>query len=133
MLIALFSFLGIIIGATLQYLFTRFLDERKHRQNLRTQAYTDFLRGVSEAAHLMIQPQAQRERELKARITDSKARICIYGSSHVIARLAEFERLGAIIQTDEQRQSFVRVLTAMRSDSDVSAADLETVMLGKHK
>lgn len=40
MLIAFFSVLGIVVGATLQYLFTSFLEERKHRRSLQTAAYS---------------------------------------------------------------------------------------------
>lgn len=51
MLIALFSILGIVVGASLQYVFSRFLEERKHRRLLQTEAYANYLLGVAEAAH----------------------------------------------------------------------------------
>ena len=52
MAIAVFAFFGVIVGASLQYLFTRLLEERKHRQSLQTEAYTDYIRAVAEARHL---------------------------------------------------------------------------------
>ena len=92
---ALFSFLGVVIGAALQYLFTRHLDNQKHHRDLRTKAYTDYLRCVSEHANLAVQRQSQEGRDLGARTADAKCRICLYGSATAIQAFAAFEKLGA--------------------------------------
>jgi len=94
---AIFSFFGIIIGASLQYLFTRHLVNQKHHRELRTKAYTDYLECVSEQANLGKQRQSQEGRELGAKTADAKCRICLYGSSSAIGAFAKFERLGAIM------------------------------------
>jgi hypothetical protein len=49
---AAFSFVGLVVGAYLQYLFTSHLESKRHQRELRTQAYLDFLKCVSELAHL---------------------------------------------------------------------------------
>ena len=49
---AILPFLGVMIGAALQYFFTRHLDSQKHRRELRTKAYTDYLKCVSDHANL---------------------------------------------------------------------------------
>jgi hypothetical protein len=65
--IAILSFFGVIIGASLQYVFTRYLDNQRHHRDLRTQAYLDYLNSVSGLAHLN-EPQGSQERDLLAKV-----------------------------------------------------------------
>jgi len=127
MSIAVFSILGIVVGASLQYLFSRFLEERKHKRLLQTEAYADFLRSVAEATHL---DSSVNEGQVHARIADARARIGLYGSPDVVRLLAEFERAGNAIISKEQHESFVLLIQAMRGDDKVGSADLELVLLG---
>lgn len=131
---ALFSFFGIVIGAALQYLFTRHLDNQKHHRELRTKAYTEYLSCVCEHANLGRQRQSQEGKELAARTADAKCRICLYGSSSVVAAFAEFETLGATMNTEEQRAAFTRMVSIMRNDSaskgQVKLSALQVVLLG---
>lgn len=129
---ATFAFLGVVIGALLQYFFTRHLDSLRAWREARTLAYTDYLRSVSERAHRWM--RAPDVAALNARIADAKCRVCLYGSAQVVAASAESERLGATMETPEQRTSFTRMGKLMRKDSvgrgEVSPADLEAVLLG---
>lgn len=131
---AIFSFFGVVIGASLQYFFTRHLDSQKHRRELRTKAYTDYLKCVSEHANLGKAPQSQEGRELAVRTADAKSRICLYGSSFAVEAFAEFERRGAVMNTPEQRAAFTQMVVTMRNDSTgkghVESRDLEAVLLG---
>jgi hypothetical protein len=131
---AIFSFLGIVIGAALQYVFTRHLDNQKHHRELRTKAYTDYLKCVSEQANLGKQRQSQEGRELASQMADAKCRICLYGSTSAVGAFAEFERLGATMNTPEHRTAFTRMVAIMRNDStsggQVALNDLEAVLLG---
>ena len=136
MTIAMFSFLGIVIGASLQYLFTRYLENQRHYRKLRTQAYTDYLRGVSEHAHLVVQRQGHEAREIFSRTADAKARICLYGSTAAIQALSSFENLGATMNTDKERTAFASMVLLMRNDSGsqpgTKIEEVETVLLGRH-
>ncbi|HLP99473.1 MAG TPA: hypothetical protein VK149_13630 [Sideroxyarcus sp.] len=129
MVAAMFSFLGIIIGALLQYFFTRHLDNQKHRRELKTKAYTDYLNSVCELANF-----GKRSPELSTKTADAKARICLYGSASAVSAFATFERLGATMNTPEQRNAFTNMVAIMRSDSgsdsQVALKDLEAVLLG---
>lgn len=98
MTVAIFSFVGIIIGALLQYAFTRHLDNLRARRDARTKAYTDYLRCVSEHAN-PDQMASSDGHELGARTADAKCRICLYGSTEVVAAFATFERLGATMNS----------------------------------
>ena len=136
MTIALVSFLGVVVGAALQYFFTRHLDNQRHYRTLRTQAYTDYLKSVCEQAQLVVQPQSKESREIFARTADAKSHICLYGSAEAIVAFAEFERLGAKMGTQEQRKAFSQMVSVMRKDSggraDASIDNLEILLLGRH-
>jgi hypothetical protein len=132
---ALLSFFGVVIGAALQYLFTRYLDNQKYHRELRTRAYTDYLKCVAEHANVGEQRQSPEWRELATRTADSKCRICLYGSSSAVKAFAKFERLGATMNTPEQCAAFTCMVSVMRRDSaidggNVGLEDLETVLLG---
>lgn len=133
-IIALLSFLGVIAGASLQYIFTRHLENQKHHRSLRTQAYTDYLKSVCEQATLALQSQSPESRELLARMVDSKSRICLYGSEAVVSSLAAFEQIGSALNTSEQRNCFANMVSAMRKDSKgrsgASVDSLEIILMG---
>ena len=131
---AILALLGVVAGAVLQYFFTRHLEDQRHYRVLRTQAYTDYLKSVSEQAQLIVQPQSKESREIFARTADAKTRICLYGSIQAVKRFAEFEKLGATMNTPEQRRAFSTMVAIMRSDSgsdpDVLIENIEVVLLG---
>jgi hypothetical protein len=70
------------------------------------------------------------------KLADAKARICLYGSSSVIRSFSKFEQLGATMNTNEQRNAFIKMATEMRKDvrlrTNLSAEDLSWVLLGKY-
>ena len=130
---ALFSLFGVVIGALLQYFFTRYLESQRHLRGLKTQAYLNFLEAISGLAHLN-DPLGSQECDLFAKTADAKARICIYGSKEVVHALAVFEKLGAVISSTEQRAAFVAMVSAMRNDSGNGSGpeveDMDRVLLG---
>ena len=131
---AIFSVLGIMAGAVLQYFFTRHLDRQKHHRDMRTTAYMDYLRCAAERANLGKQRQSSEGREISAKLADAKCRICLYGSSSVVEAFARFEQLGSAMNTSEQRAAFIDMVTIMRRDStddhQIKSSDFETVLLG---
>jgi hypothetical protein len=131
---AIFSLIGIVTGALLQFYFTRYLDSQKHQRELRTRAYTDYLKCVSEHANLTKQRSSPEGRELGAKTADAKCRVCLYGSSAAIEAFATFEKLGAAMNTQEQCAAFTLMVSTMRIDSmgagSVKLDDLQLVLLG---
>lgn len=131
---AVFSLVGLVVGAVLQFLFTRHLDNKKHQRDLRAKAYADYLQCVSEHANLGHQRSSTEGRQLGAKTADAKCRISLYGAPTVISAFAKFERLGATMNTSEQCGAFTDMVAAMRQDtlgsSSVAKADLEAVLLG---
>lgn len=131
---AILSLAGLVVGAVLQFLFSRYLDNKRHQRDLRAKAYADYLQCVSEHANLGYQRHSAEGRQLGAKTADAKCRISLYGAPVVIAAFARFERLGATMNTDEQCRAFTDMVMAMRRDtlgqSSVGHADLEAVLLG---
>ncbi len=130
---ALFSFIGVVIGAGLQYVFSRHLDTLRVHREARTKAYTDYLLCVSENAN-PDQMASSDGHDLGARTADAKCRVCLYGSSKVVRAFAHFERSGAAIRSPEQQLAFTRMVALMRRDSTssstVAEADMQVVLLG---
>jgi hypothetical protein len=134
---AVLSFLGVIFGAGLQYVFTRYLEDQRHFRALRSQAHMDYLRCVCEQVHLGPDVEESRIREVFAKTADAKTRICLYGSVSSIEAFSRFEKLGAGTQSSEQRDAFVAMVAAMRKDSGntalPSAENLERVLMGNRR
>ena len=66
MLTAILPVVGVLVGASLQYLFTRYLETQRYQRDLRTQAYLDYIKSVSGLARLN-DPQGSQERDLLAK------------------------------------------------------------------
>ncbi|WP_445367364.1 hypothetical protein ACH5Y9_20275 [Methylomonas sp. BW4-1] len=94
----------------------------------------DYLKCVCEQAQFRFQNNTKEQQELFARTGDAKARICLYGSKRAIEAFSIFEKLGASMNSDEQRQAFTNMISIMRNDSGselgVKAEDLKNVLLG---
>jgi len=121
----IFTLVGILIGAVLTFFLTRRQESEKHSRLMVTQAYSDYLRAVAEGAHLNLE---SKEAQISARITDAKARICLYGSPDVVRQLAAFDKAGGAIVTPEQHDLFATLVLTMRGDSKVRREDLERVL-----
>ena len=131
--IALVSFLGVILGAFLQYLFTKHLEDCKHIRSLRKEAYTDYLKCVADHAN----PTSKKSNDLASRTADAKCRVGLYATPTVIKSFADFERLGATMNTKDQMDAFTHMVMMMRKDSESPgqplATDLQVVLLGQRK
>lgn len=136
LLIGLLSFFGVIIGASLQYYFTRHIENQKHIRELRSNSYMDYLKCVCEQAQFRFKPNSKERMELFSRTADAKSRICLYGSKEAIDAFAQFERLGATMNTQEQMQTFTKMVSIMRTDSGNGLCNdnenLQIVLLGYH-
>ena len=126
-LITILPLIGIIIGGVIQFFFSRISEVRKTQFTLRTQAYIDYLRCISESAHLSGLDINEKRQNLNARAADSKTRIAIYGSSDVLKALVIFEKQGARLNTQENARLFLEVVKHMRKDSSlkIKTNDLE--------
>jgi hypothetical protein len=126
--IAALPLIGVVLGAGLQFLFSRTAAREKHVETLQSQAYVDYLRAVSAAGHLRSDEDL---RDAHRDAADAKARIAVYGSSEVINALSRFEEVGAIVSDGPGATAFVALVKAMRSKAGaVTDRDLELLLLG---
>jgi|SRR5437588_5857254 len=113
LLTTLLPVIGIIIGVSLQYFFSKSGEKRKLLENSRSQAYVDYLRSVAQIAQVK-SSDSKRRSELLAAAADAKTRICVYGASSVIRSLAAFGRGGAALDSPDSIARFLELCNEMR-------------------
>lgn len=128
---------GVIAGASLQYVYSRFMEAHKELRRLRSEACVDYLRRVSESPWVPVGDSAE-QREFLSGLTEAKIRLSVYGSAEVIDALADFEAEGAKIVTSRQKDLFLRIVQAMRKDSaggrrTPKAQSLDAILMGKRR
>ena len=116
-LTAILPMIGVMIGAILQYWFSRATEDHKNQQTLRTQAYVDYVRGVTGITFAQRVNNKEKEQESLILLVDAQARILMYGLKPVIQSLAEFYRKGKVLDTPERREDFITLCRNMRRDS----------------
>ena len=129
------SLIGVAMGAVLQ----GFVSRRNQRNNQltewRNKAYTDFLNAAALVATLKQQGRSDElVAEQMARLSDAKARICVYGDASVIRQLADFWRRGAVdLRTRAEIRAFIDACLEIRrsigaSTGQVSASDISQLL-----
>jgi hypothetical protein len=125
------SFMSAILGATLQYWFTRSAEVRKQLDLLQFQSYVDYLRAVGKAAYANSRDALV---SAQAEAADAKARSAVYGTPSVIAALAKFEETGPNLDNPRAHSVFVSLVAAMRQKNRAAQADdLKLVLFGREK
>lgn len=105
-MIGIIGIFEIAIGAALQYFFTKFLEEKRHQRNLRTEAYLDFLKGVSEQGSANFQGNKIFYKKYMIDFVMLGQGCCYMGPPKVIQKFAEFNKLGGWIRTREERSLY---------------------------
>jgi hypothetical protein len=108
--------LGVLLGAGLQYYFSRETEAKKQLETLRTMAYIDFIRSASELAIYQRIKDPKKESEAHLLMIDSKTRIAIYGSKAVVNNLATFWRGGPAFDTPEKMKTFTLLIQIIRNE-----------------
>jgi hypothetical protein len=126
--LAILPLIGVVLGAGLQFWFSRAAAREQHLVMLQSQGYVDYLRAVSAAGHLRSDEDL---RDAHRDAADAKARIAVYGTDDVIKALSRFEEAGAIVSDGPGATAFISLVAAMRSKTGiVSKRDLELLLLG---
>jgi len=125
---AILPVIGVVLGAFLQYWFSKNAERDRHVETLRAEAYADYLRAVAAAAHLQSDGDLVSARRSAA---DAKTRIAVYGSAEVMSALARFEESGARLNSDVSVAAFVSLVSAMRTKQHaISQQNIRIVLLG---
>jgi hypothetical protein len=120
--------LGAIFGAFL----TRRTERYKHLQDLRSGAYSDFLRGfarVGRAQSDKMRDERSMLEELEGRVlvTDSRSRIAIYGGKSVVHAFSKFIELGTQTRTPEGMRAFTDLCGLMRAEAGMEEASFDDI------
>ena len=127
--VILLPLLGVVIGASLQFVLGRAAQRRSDLERERVTAYVDYLRAVAAAAHLRSDEDL---RDADRDAADAKSRIAVYGSASVVAALAQFERGGRVLSSDKSIATFVDLIEAMRPGK-VNRADIALLLVGERR
>ena len=127
--------LGVVVGAGLQYFFSRSTELKRHKRTLRIDAYSDYLRSVGEAETVKMDPQATRCSDVLARAIAAKARVCVHGSAAVVKALSKFEADPEPRLTPQKKKYFLEFVEAIRKDvgaqGALSSEAVEHILFGE--
>jgi len=133
LLLALLPLGGVLLGASVQYFFSRSAESQKQYRLLRSAAYSDYLRAVAKLACTAAKDRT-KQMEGFAEAADAKARIAIYGAAGVINKLAAFEKVGATINSEVAIKTFLELCEEMRKESPgagkVADSEVRWVLFG---
>ena len=126
---ALLSIAGVMLGAGLQYYFSRTLESRKQLALQRSQSFVDYFKAIALIA------QHGRSPEHSAMLADAKVRVCIYGSAAVVKLLRDFEGVGSVLNSVECMTLIAELLAEMRRDAGmgetgIDREDLRRILFG---
>lgn len=126
---------GVLVGAGLQYFFSRSTELKRHERTLRVEAYSDYLRSVGEAETGKGYSDAAKRSEIMGRAISAKARVCVHGSATVVAALAKFEDDPTPGLTPQKKKYFLDFVEAIRNDigadGNLSSDAVEHILFGK--
>lgn len=122
-----------LFGVLLGFWFTRKNQDRNFLNEQRNKAYADFLNAASKIAVSQRLGNRNDVTDALAQLADSKSRICIYGDTNVIEKMAVFIRSGSTLQTESEILAFTRLSYAMRKsvgfdNSKMNIADLSQLL-----
>ena len=109
--------LGVIIGASIQFLFSNKNENKKQQRLLKTTAYTDFLKAVAGLAITQKYGDKEKEMEYLILLSDAKARVSVYGNDEVVKGIADFWRIGPKLNNPKSNKAYSILVLEMRKDN----------------
>ncbi len=131
LIVAIVGIAGILVGVAAQYSFARRTEAARHFQELRTQAYVDFIKSTAAIAIAQRNQDPDREFDASILMTDAKARIAIYGSPSVTAAIADFFRNHGALTSPDAFRSYVRIVSTMRADTPGGEGPIPNIDIGQ--
>jgi len=115
--VALVGVVGVVLGAIAQFVFTKRTEATKHFQELRSTAYTDFIKGTAGIAISQRLRADESEREFTILLADAKARIAVYGAPQVVSAMSAFFRHHSSLDSPAALNAFISIVQEMRHDT----------------
>jgi hypothetical protein len=113
---ALIALGGVIAGAILQFVLSRTAEKRKSFEKLQTDAYVDFIKGITGVAMAQRFGDKNGEFEASSLFVDAKIRIGIYGDSEIAKQVGAFSEEYGDMSKREDMIAFVNLMKKMRSN-----------------
>jgi len=110
----LVAILGVILGASAQYVFSRLSENRRSYDKLRTDSYVDFIKGCAGIAMAQRFQNQTEEMNAAALMLDAKVRIAIYGDASISRDVGKFFGRYGDFSRKEDNRAFVDLMCQMR-------------------
>lgn len=132
---SLMTIIGVIIGAFIQFYFSRKKTLEEKRIEQKTKAYTIYLEGIGTLSVAAKSGSVEMQNVGSEKLMVGRGSISIYGSSEVVEALAKFEKEGGQLTSDTQAKCFIDLVHKMRNNVNseiVSERDLSYIYLFKN-
>lgn len=125
--------IGVIIGALLQFFFSKRSELKKQENLLKISAYSDLIKGMAGMAISQKYKNSSQEMEYTMLVADAKSRICIYGDNSVIEKISSFFKKGGTVNSNTHK-AFVDIIMEIRKKHrgsiDININDLSQMLIG---
>ncbi|MDX7854980.1 hypothetical protein [Aeromonas caviae] len=136
LIVACIGVVSVFVSALVQYKLGRLNERSKKEEEVRTQAYLDFVNVISEIASLSSSGNKNVDGERHRKLVSSKSRVVLLGSDQVVRSLSEFFYKHQQLSSAESYKDFTLVIMAMRKDVSVknklNSDELEMALFGKN-
>lgn len=124
--------IGVIIGALLQFFFSKRSELKKQQNLLKISAYTDLMKGIAGMAISQKYKNSSQEMEYTMLVADANARICVYGDNTVIEKISFFYKMGGTINPNSYK-AFIDIIIEIRKEHigsiDININDLSQLLI----
>ena len=115
-IVALIGILTVVTSAIVQFVLGRYTERAKKAQELRSQAYVDFVNAVSEIASSCKLNEGKIGLEYLKALTQSKSRVVLIGNDKVVQEVRNYFNKHDMLNSDESFDDFSKIVAAMRKD-----------------
>lgn len=123
----LLPIIGVLLGASLQFVFSKKSESNKQRHMLKTKAYSDYLKAIAGIAVHQSSNDKILLVENRILLAEAKTRIVVYGASSVINRIAEFERASPVLDNPISQKKFMLIAMEIRKEGLESSIDMNDI------
>jgi hypothetical protein len=113
-----------LVQSSISHLFSRELEKFKLELESQYDRETrSFEKQIEIYSRFLVWDRAGLDDKAIAESCRSRTLLAVYASVETIKAIADFDRLGGIVRTDEQKNAFVRMFNAIRRDSNLPPLD----------
>jgi hypothetical protein len=122
---------ALVVGVWLTAYYAKNLDARRHREQLVSEAFSDFVRAIARSGFARDHIE-QRDALLLA--AHAKARLVAYGDVALVAQIQHFDENGADTSKPECQAAIAAIAQGLRSTNEapgvLSDDEVKTVLFG---